>query len=123
VKREAIREGATGAPYSPAIVVGDMVFTAGQVGLDPETKTLAVGFENEVRQAMENLKSVLKHAGSDLDLAVKITIYVTDMSRFAALNEIYKTYFTGDPPARTCVEVSALPFGAQVEVDAVAVPG
>jgi 2-iminobutanoate/2-iminopropanoate deaminase len=118
MNRVAITKGATGAPYSPAIVCGDFVFTAGQLGL-VEGK-LAEGFENEVRQAMENLKGVLEAAGTSMDRVVKTTLYVLDMGQFGTVNGIYKSYFPSEPPARTTVAVAALPFGGHFEIDAVA---
>ncbi|HKJ27623.1 MAG TPA: Rid family detoxifying hydrolase [Anaerolineales bacterium] len=110
------------APYSPGVRYGDLVFSSGQVGIDPATGKLAEGgVEAQARQCLENLKKVLEAAGSDMDHALKCTIFMADMGDYAAINEIYATYFTSDPPARSAVQVAALPIGALVEIEAVAV--
>jgi 2-iminobutanoate/2-iminopropanoate deaminase len=110
-----------GAPYNQAIKAGGLVFCAGQVGLDPETGRLVEGgIEAEARRALDNLQAVLEGAGSGMDSVVKTTVFVTDLGQFAAMNEIYAGYFTSDPPARSTVQVSALPAGACVEVEAIA---
>jgi len=108
-------------PYSQAVAVGELVFTAGQIALVPGTKELAgddVG--TQTRQALENLKAVLEAAGSGLDKAVKTTVFLADMDDFAAMNEVYGQYFTESPPARSAVEVARLPLGALVEIECVA---
>lgn len=109
-------------PYSQAIVAGDMVFTSGQIPLSAETG-LVVGDDVSAQavQALDNLKAVLAGAGCDLDDVVKTTVFITDMSKFALVNEIYAKYFTEKAPARSCVEVSKLPKGCLVEVEAIAV--
>lgn len=109
-------------PYSQAIVAGNMVFTSGQIPLSAETG-LVVGDDVSAQavQALDNLKAVLAGAGCDLDDVVKTTVFITDMSKFALVNEIYAKYFTEKAPARSCVEVSKLPKGCLVEVEAIAV--
>lgn len=108
-------------PYSQAIKINGMVFTAGQVGLVPGTKTLAEGgIEGQTRQVLENLKAVLEAAGSNLDKVVKTTVFLQSMDDFAAMNAVYATYFSAEPPARSTVEVARLPVGALVEIEAVA---
>ena len=109
-------------PYSQAIVAGDLVFTPGQIPLSAETG-LVVGDDVSAQavQALDNLKAVLAGAGCDLDDVVKTTVFITDMSQFALVNEIYAKYFTEKAPARSCVEVSKLPKGCLVEVEAIAV--
>ena len=109
-------------PYSQAIVAGDMVFTSGQIPLSAETG-LVVGDDVSAQsvQALDNLKAVLAGAGCGLDDVVKTTVFITDMSKFALVNEIYAKYFTEKAPARSCVEVSKLPKGCLVEVEAIAV--
>ncbi len=107
-------------PYSQAMVVGNMVFTSGQIPLDAETGNM-VG-ENVTEQAHQvcrNLKAVLEAAGSSLENVVKTTCFLSDMGDFAAFNQVYAQYFTGNP-ARSCVAVKTLPKGALVEVEAVA---
>jgi 2-iminobutanoate/2-iminopropanoate deaminase len=109
-------------PYSQAIRAdgGQWVFTAGQLGIDPATGRLADTVEAQTRQALENLKAVLSAAGSGLDHVVKTTLFLTSMGDFKAVNEVYATYFDREPPARSCVEVAALPLGGRVEVEAIA---
>ena len=120
-----IRTGAAPAPvgpYSQAIRMGDLVFLSGQIPLDPKTGTIVPGeIEDETRQVLSNLKAVLESAGSDLARVIKTTVYLTDMSLFPRVNAIYAEAFDIEPaPARATVEVSALPLGARVEIDAIA---
>jgi 2-iminobutanoate/2-iminopropanoate deaminase len=109
-------------PYSQAIALGGLVFVSGQIPLDPATAAIVPGeIEDETRQVLRNLKAILEEAGSDLASVVKSTVYLTDMSLFPRVNAIYAEAFDADPaPARATVEVSALPLGAHVEIDAVA---
>ena len=107
-------------PYSQAIVTGSLVFTSGQIPIDPATGRIeTASVEAQVRQAIENLSAILQAAGSDLTHVVKTTCYLKHISDFAAFNALYETYFPGKP-ARSCVEVAALPKGALVEIEAVA---
>lgn len=108
---------------SPGAKVGDFVYTAGQVGVDPETGELAgPGIEEQTRQVMENLKMVLEAAGSSMDKVFKCLVFITDMKDFQAMNEVYKTYFPGNKPARSCVQVAALASPDMiVEIEAIAV--
>ena len=109
------------APYSPGIRVGQFVFTAGQIALDPETGQLVEGgVEVETRQALTNLRAILEAAGSDLDHTVKVTVFLKDMDDFGEVNEVYGTFFKEDPPARSAVQSPKLPLGAQVMIEAVA---
>ena len=108
-------------PYSQAIVSGDLIFTSGQIPLDPASGELVQGdIQAQTRQVFSNLREVLKEAGASLDDAVKVNVYMTDLKDFAALNEVYATFFTQPYPARSCVEVSSLPKGAQVEIEIIA---
>ena len=108
-------------PYSQAIAVGDMLYTSGQIPLDPVTGTIVGDTVTEqAEQVMKNLKAVLEAAGTSTDNVVKTLCFLTDMGDFAAFNEVYGRYFT-EKPARSCVEVSALPKGALCEVEVVAV--
>lgn len=110
------------APYSPGVRYGDLVFSSGQVGIDPATGKLAEGgIQAEARQSLENLKKVLEAAGSDMDHAVKCTIFMVDINDYGTINEIYGGYFSADPPARSAFQVAALPLGALVEIEAIAV--
>ncbi len=108
-------------PYSQAIRTESMVFTAGQVGLDPASGELVEGgVEAQTRQALTNLKGVLEAADSGLGFVVKTTVFLKDMNDFAQMNGIYAEFFAKDPPARSTVAVAALPKGALVEIEAVA---
>ena len=107
-------------PYSQAIVTNGLVCTSGQIPIDPATGSIdAEGIEAQTEQALKNLIAVLKASGSGPDAVVKTTCFLSDIGNFAAFNSVYEKYFTGKP-ARSCVEVSALPKGALVEIEAVA---
>ena len=111
--------GAIG-PYSQAICMQNLVFTSGQIPIDPKTGNIdAVGIEAQTEQVMHNLQAVLEAAGSSLTKAVKTTCFLQDIRDFAAFNAVYARYFT-EKPARSCVEVAALPKGALVEVEVIA---
>jgi 2-iminobutanoate/2-iminopropanoate deaminase len=112
-------------PYSQAIAVADMVFCAGQVGLDPATgKLVPGGIAEETPRVLQNLAAVLEAAGLSLADVVKTTVFLVDLAEFAAMNEVYGRHFTAPYPARATVQVAALPAGARVEIEAVAVrPG
>ena len=108
-------------PYSQAIRSGNILYTSGQIALDPATGNLVDGdFAAQVRRVFENLKAVLTAAGTDFSRVVKATVYLTDLANFATLNEIYASYFGDTKPARTTVGVSQLPKGADVEIDLIA---
>jgi 2-iminobutanoate/2-iminopropanoate deaminase len=108
-------------PYSQAIRLGDLIYTAGQIPLVPGTGQLVKGdIAAQTRQVMENLSAVLQAAGSNLANVVKTTIFVINLADFATINEVYGTFFPSDPPARSTVQVAALPLGAQVEIEVVA---
>ena len=107
-------------PYSQAMTVGGLVYTSGQIALDPQTGVLAEkDIRVQTRRVCENLAAVLEAAGSSMELVVKTTCFLKDMGDFAAFNEVYAKHFTGKP-ARSCVAVAALPKGALVEVEVVA---
>lgn len=108
-------------PYSVAVAGGPFVFTAGQLGLDPKTGNLVDGgIENETRQALMNIKSVLKAANSCLDNVVKTTVFLRDIADFSKMNSVYAEFFTENPPARSAVQVAALPKNAAVEIEVIA---
>lgn len=110
-------------PYTPGVGVGSTVYLAGQIGLDPVSGQLVEGgTEAQARRVMDNLGAVLKEAGLGYGDVVKATIYMTDLAEFAKVNDIYGTYFPagGVPPARSTVQVAALPRGARIEIDFVA---
>ena len=108
-------------PSSLAVRIGDLVFTAGQIGLEPATGVIeGRTIEEQTDQVLRNLKAVLEAAGSGLDRVVKSTVFLADMNDFKRMNAVYATYFPADPPARSAVQVAALPLGARVEIEAVA---
>lgn len=108
-------------PYSHAVKVGDMLFTSGQLGLDPETGKLREGVEAQAIQAISNLKAVVEAAGMSLADVVKTTVFLDNIADFAAINKIYAEYFVADAPARSCVEVGSIPMGGLFEIEAIAV--
>jgi 2-iminobutanoate/2-iminopropanoate deaminase len=109
-------------PYSQAVRVGDFVYTAGQVPLVPNTTQLVEGgVEAQTRQVMNNLAAVLAAAGTGLENVVKTTIFLTDISEFGTVNQVYGSFFGNTPPARSTVQVAALPLNAKVEIEAVAI--
>ena len=109
-------------PYSVAKQYGNLVLTAGQIGIDPKTGELVSGgIEAETRQVLTNLRHVLEAAESSLDMVLKTTVFLCDMNDFAKMNAIYAEFFTDNHPARSTVQVSALPKGGMVEIEAVAV--
>jgi reactive intermediate/imine deaminase len=110
--------GAIG-PYSQAVRVGDTVYLSGQIALDPRTMQLVEGFDNQVKRVFDNLRAVCRAAGGDFDRVVRVTIYLTDLARFAQVNEAMAALFSPPYPARVTVGVAALPRGAAVEIDAV----
>jgi 2-iminobutanoate/2-iminopropanoate deaminase len=113
-----------GLPFSPAVRVGNLIFLSGQIGNVPGTRQLVPGgIAGETRQAMENLRAVLATAGSSLERAVKCTVFLADIADYAAMNEVYASFFPTDPPARSTVAGSGLALGARVEVECIAVAG
>ena len=109
-------------PYSQAVRVGDLVFTAGQGGLDPVTRALVPGgAEAEAERALQNLAAILEAAGTGLDGVVRVGLFLADMGDFNAVNEVYRRYFREPYPARSTVAVRDLPSGFRVEIDCVAV--
>ena len=124
-KREIISTShapAAVGPYSQAVRIGDFIFSAGQIPLVPETGQLIEGgIEAQTRQVMENLAKVLEAAGTGLENVVKTTIFVTNLGDFGAINEVYGSFFGSNPPARSTVQVAALPLGANIEIEVVAI--
>jgi 2-iminobutanoate/2-iminopropanoate deaminase len=109
-------------PFSQAIVAGDFVFVAGQLGVDPKTgEFVGSGLEEQAEQVLRNLSAVLEAAGSDLGHVVKTTVFLADMNDFNAMNEVYRRYFKEDPPARSTVQVARLPRNARIEIEAIAI--
>ncbi len=110
-------------PYSQAIRTDSLVYTAGQVGADPSTGVLLDGVAAQAEQALRNLAAVLDAAGTGLERVVKTTVFLVEMGDFAAVNEVYARHFTLPYPARSTIAVAALPKGAQVEIEVIALPG
>jgi 2-iminobutanoate/2-iminopropanoate deaminase len=109
-----------GAPYSQGIVCGDLVFVAGQLGIDPATaEVVEGGITAQTERVMQNLGAVLEAAGSSLDRLVKTTIYLVDLGDFAAMNEVYARYVAEPYPARATIEIGALPSGVLIEIEAI----
>ena len=108
-------------PYSQGIIANGFIFVAGQGGLVPGTKTpIEGGIQAQTRQTFENIKAILAAAGTSLENVVKMNVYLTDINDFAAMNEVYASFFAADPPARTTVQVAKLPLGLIVEIEATA---
>lgn len=111
-------------PYSQAIVAGGVVYCSGQIPLDPATGAMIDGdVRAQTRRVMENLSAVLAAAGSSLSRVVRCTIFLADLGDFGAVNEVYGSYFTSEPPSRATVQVARLPRDARVEIDAIALVG
>ena len=108
-------------PYSQGIATDNLVFTSGQLPLNPDTNTIPEGIEAQARQSLDNVKAVLEAGGSSLAKAVKVTIFLKDLNDFATVNKIYGEYFTKDYPARSCVEVARLPRDSKIEIEAIGV--
>ena len=106
--------------YSQGIRSNNLVFTSGQIPINPKTGELIIGdFKAEVYQVLTNLDAVFKGGGSSLQSAVKLTVFLTDLSYFAQVNEVFSSFFPKDPPARSAVQVSALPMNARIEIEAI----
>ena len=128
-KPESARRRAVNLPgatpnglFSAAVVAGNLVFTSGQIGVDPKTGQLAEGgTAGQLEQVFKNLSAALEAAGSSTEHILKATVFLADMADYNTMNEMYKKQFKGDPPARTTVQVAALPRGARIEIEAVAV--
>lgn len=122
-KHVIVAENAPAAigPYSVGVRVDNLIFTAGQLGLDPDTGELvAGGIEAETRQALTNLKNVLEAAGSSLDNVIKTTVFLQDINEFGRMNSVYREFFTDKFPSRSAVQVAALPKAGAVEIEAIA---
>ena len=107
-------------PYSQAIYSGGMIYVSGMLGIDPADGNLKATVTEQAEQALKNLSAVLKEAGTDMGRVVKTTVFITDMGAFGAVNEIYAKCFSAPFPARSCVQVSALPKGGLFEIEAIA---
>ena len=108
-------------PYSQAIRVGDFLYTSGQISLDTKTMEMITGnIELETEKVLQNLEAILSSEGLNFGHVIKTTVYLTDLSEFTRMNQVYEKFFSNTKPARACVQVAALPKGAKVEIDAIA---
>ena len=108
-------------PYSQGMKTGNLVFTAGQMPMNPATSTLVTGsIEEQTHQALQNVKAILEEGGAGLDTVIKTTVFIKDMNDFSKINAVYATYFPTNPPARSCVEVARLPKDVGIEIEAIA---
>ena len=106
-------------PYSQAIDLGEMIFTSGQIPVAPDG-TISSDISQQTRQALLNLKAVVEAGGSSFDKVIKTTVFITDMAQFGAINAVYSEFFSEPYPARSCVQVAALPKGVSIEIEAIA---
>lgn len=111
--------GAIG-PYSQGVKIGNLVFTSGQIPLNPKTSEIPESIEEQTKQALENVKAILAASGTNMSKVIKTTVFLTDLNDFAKMNEIYATYFVGEKPARSAIEISKLPKDAKIEIEAIA---
>ncbi|MDR3543829.1 MAG: RidA family protein [Desulfosporosinus sp.] len=107
-------------PYSQGVKIGNLIFTSGQLPLNPQTGELVADIEGATRQSLDNVKAILESAGATLDKIIKTVVFLRDMNDFAAMNAVYATYFPNDPPARSAVQVARLPKDAILEIEAIA---
>ncbi|EAE1645831.1 RidA family protein [Listeria monocytogenes] len=107
-------------PYSQAVKVNGLIFTSGQLGINPETGELADGATKQAEQAFKNIAAVLAEAGSGLDKIIKATVFFKDLNEFKAVNEVYATFFSSDFPARSVFQVAKLPLDAAIEIEVIA---
>ena len=108
-------------PYSQAIRIGDFLYTSGQISLNPKTMGMVTGnIELETEKVLQNIEAILSAEGLNFGHVIKTTVYLTDLSEFERMNQVYEKFFSNTKPARACVQVSALPKGAKVEIDAIA---
>ena len=121
VRTESAPAPFQGAPYSQAVVWGDLVFVSGQIPLDPETNQIVEGgIREQAERVMRNVQAILEEAGSSLDNLLKTTIFIVDFGDFGELNDVYRSFVGETPPARATVEIKSLPQGALLEIDAIA---
>lgn len=107
-------------PYAQAIKTGDWLYTSGQIPLTADGQLVEGSIEDQTKQVLRNIKAILDEAGATVEQVVKVTVFLTDLSHFERVNELYAQFFQGHTPARSCIEVSKLPKGAQIEIELVA---
>ena len=115
-----IKAPAAIGPYSHGNKIGDLIFTSGQLPINPETKELITEIKAATRQSLENVKGILEEVGSSMDKVVKSTVFVKDLGQFGEVNEVYSEYFGQNSPARSCVQVAKLPMDAVIEIEVIA---
>lgn len=108
-------------PYSQGVKVGDLIFTSGQLPINPETKEIPKDIKEATKQSIENVKAILEESGSALENVIKTTVFLKDLNDFASVNEVYGEFFKENPPARSCFQVAKLPMDAPIEIEVVAV--
>ena len=108
-------------PYSQGIIVGDFVYTSGQIPINPKTGIMETDIKLATKQSIENIKEILEEVGTSLENVIKTTIFLKDLNDFNVVNEVYATYFNENNPARSCVEVARLPKDAVIEIEAIAI--
>ncbi|WP_300349107.1 RidA family protein [Clostridium sp.] len=111
--------GALG-PYSQGIIIGELVYTSGQIPLNPKTSEMAESIEEQTAQSLENIKAILEEAGTSMNNVIKTTVFLDDMNNFSRMNEVYGTYFSENKPARSAVQVAKLPKDAKIEIEVIA---
>ncbi|MBU3131777.1 RidA family protein [Clostridium gasigenes] len=107
-------------PYSQGIIIGDLVYTSGQLPINTQTKVMDIEIKSATKQSLENCKAILESAGTNLDNVIKTMVFVKDLKDFALVNEVYAEYFTKNFPARSCVQVAKLPLDAMIEIEVIA---
>ena len=115
-----IKAPAAIGPYSHGNKIGDLIFTSGQLPINPETKELITEIKAATRQSLENVKGILEEVGSSMDKVVKATVFVKDLGQFGEVNEVYSEYFGKNSPARSCVQVAKLPMDAVIKIEVIA---
>jgi len=122
MKKTIATNNAPGAlgPYSQAVEIGDFIYTSGQLGINPKTGEMPESVEEQTTLALENAKAILSEAGLEMKHVIKTMLFIKDMNDFGKINEIYASYFEGDYPSRSCVEVARLPKDAKIEMEVIA---
>lgn len=118
---ETDKAAVLGGPYPQAVIHNGLIYLSGQGPIDPQTNEVILGtVEQEAQLTLENIRIILEEAGSSLDKVLQVTAYLINMREYGRFNEVYRRYFSQDPPARTCIQAARLPFGIRVEIDAIA---